>query len=262
MDLIQNGINEETLFQPLAISIFLLFQRTYWRRIWIVQEVMLAQKILVLCGSKSLEWHCIRSLHKFLKGTKTTKTSVDNFDNSGIPNLRADSILKSDGLRIITEKLEQETLPTENRNSPLRYLVETYYDLESTDPRDKIYGILGLVRPEESTNNAKLKVDYSYSILEVYSEALQYLFPRPESVTNEAYNFIVRLRKSLSLSYSMDDITARFLCAEGSNMEAVATWFLNYEQLWLQTLMENKEMRPANIYWNPEEAMNPKDQSS
>jgi hypothetical protein len=38
MDLIQNGTNKETLSQPPAISIFMLFQRIYCRRIWIVQE--------------------------------------------------------------------------------------------------------------------------------------------------------------------------------------------------------------------------------
>ena len=40
----------------------ILFQRPYWYRLWILQEILMAQRTLVLCGNKSFPWKTLEEL--------------------------------------------------------------------------------------------------------------------------------------------------------------------------------------------------------
>ncbi|KAK0744768.1 heterokaryon incompatibility protein-domain-containing protein [Apiosordaria backusii] len=71
-------------------------QRPWWRRVWIIQEVVLAKKATVLCGTASIPWEDV----------------ADNHDGG----------------------------------------------IQATNPRDRIYGLLGLVRLED---RQKITVDYT-----------------------------------------------------------------------------------------------------
>ena len=54
-----------------------------------------------------------------------------------------------------------------------------YWDMESTDPRDKIYGLLGLLKFQnhgiDPSDSEPFTVDYTKSTLEVFSDVLRYL---------------------------------------------------------------------------------------
>ncbi|KUI61362.1 hypothetical protein VP1G_11337 [Cytospora mali] len=47
-----------------------LFERDYWDRLWVVQEVFNAKQIIVYCGSTKLPWNIYRSASKFFKINK------------------------------------------------------------------------------------------------------------------------------------------------------------------------------------------------
>lgn len=42
-----------------------LFARPYWRRLWIVQEFVLAQRLLLLCGDRVITWPTMKFFNKF-----------------------------------------------------------------------------------------------------------------------------------------------------------------------------------------------------
>ncbi|KAI8714814.1 HET domain-containing protein [Fusarium sp. LHS14.1] len=42
-------------------AIFSLFSRVYWRRIWIIQEVLLAKEIRIVCGPRCTNWNKLNS---------------------------------------------------------------------------------------------------------------------------------------------------------------------------------------------------------
>jgi hypothetical protein len=44
-----------------------LCERSYWRRMWIIQEIIHAEKITVWCGRKSFEWGFFENLYLNLK---------------------------------------------------------------------------------------------------------------------------------------------------------------------------------------------------
>jgi hypothetical protein len=50
-----------------------LFERMYWRRIWIIQEILLARQTWVLCGSRIFSWTNLENLVDFIDNLKTLR---------------------------------------------------------------------------------------------------------------------------------------------------------------------------------------------
>lgn len=49
-----------------------LCERPYWRRMWIIQEVISARNIITFCGTKSFDWGCLMKLYHKLKVLEST----------------------------------------------------------------------------------------------------------------------------------------------------------------------------------------------
>jgi hypothetical protein len=98
-------------------SITALLERPYWKRVWIIQEVAKGRQLRVFCGRDSVPYD--RLLH-FL----------------GVAGQISPQVQALQGFREGEQK-------TKNRPKLIKALANTQYNL-STDPRDKIYAILGL----------------------------------------------------------------------------------------------------------------------
>lgn len=53
--------------------------RSWWKRLWVVQEICHAQSILVLCGTKSLEWEKLCNVFSFLRQRGGPGVTVPDF---------------------------------------------------------------------------------------------------------------------------------------------------------------------------------------
>jgi Heterokaryon incompatibility protein (HET) len=114
-----------------------LFERKYFTRVWIMQEIMFAKKILVLCGEQSMNWILLAQVSEFLTISTWTRwicptgvlPSGDTHQSShGVPNLlRANS----------------DTKATRNEHILLYSLIRARR-FEASDSRDKVYGVLGI----------------------------------------------------------------------------------------------------------------------
>jgi hypothetical protein len=151
-----------------------LFERDYWRRLWVVQEVFHARDITVYCGSTRLPWSVYKQASRTFREYKAELDSYlpqDSNDGSGsisrnqftysqalvyqgpgsLPDLRAvmspGEVSLLEVLRICRRKL-------------------------ATDPRDKVFGILGVL-PEEVRQ--EFVADYSLSVKDVYTNVVSYL---------------------------------------------------------------------------------------
>ncbi len=119
-----------------------LFKRGYWNRLWVVQEVFLAQEIWVYCGSSQLPWDAYEAAsdafweHESDPHLCEGPSSFPNIDS--LVGLGPNSLLEL--LRACRKKL-------------------------SEDPRDKIFGILGMV-PEEIRKY--IAVNYEQPVKSLY----------------------------------------------------------------------------------------------
>ena len=149
---------------PIGLALMSLFQRRYWTRMWIVQEVMLARKIWVLCGSKRIKWEELETLFSELRALGGRVSALAY-------SMRWIILTKSHAAQLVFERQQARSDSSGADGAgiakrPLRCLLERFgLGWDCQDPRDKVYGLVGL-----SSN--KIVVDYEKSPQEVCAEAL------------------------------------------------------------------------------------------
>ncbi|KAK8113025.1 HET-domain-containing protein [Apiospora sp. TS-2023a] len=169
----------------------------YWSRIWIIQEVLLATSMTIWCGCFVFPLSLLRS--SMPRDAMTTRTMYDfkgrpttmhhHISQSISPaemvithRLREVTGLRRDPLAQGTEvgTLEEMTRALQRPHSetvtyqshipdPLYQIMGKFGKLNCSDPRDKIYGLLGLLRERSSS---LIQPDYEQGVEYAFSQAL------------------------------------------------------------------------------------------
>jgi hypothetical protein len=140
--------------------------RPWWTRIWIIQETILARDPWILCGIKKIPWKAISTVCEILQGRATAHQTGDEF-MAWWPELEK-MIWAEDPGHTNTPILDTwmwcfSRLRRLNafRNQAWSHGNERSYSLSSmnalnvtmaqlaSDPHDKVYGLIGLVQPDE-----------------------------------------------------------------------------------------------------------------
>lgn len=139
-------------------------QKAYWRRLWIVQEVICATDVVVHCGKHSVSYATMQSILG-LFGTAYLKlddyalmTRYEKFVTN----------LSFTGPTHIKKSLHSEG----QQSRPLLELLYLHRTALCTDPRDRIYALIGISSLRSSTHPG-LKIDYANSTSEVYRGAAE-----------------------------------------------------------------------------------------
>ncbi|KAF5684773.1 heterokaryon incompatibility protein het-6 [Fusarium denticulatum] len=149
-DLQVNAISD-ILFPSKAKNLSVLnkfFARSYFARLWIVQELLLAQSITIHCGEISL---------------KVTNESISQLYDHGI---KVPSWVRFVG---------KARSNTEQAPLDLRDLLAATSVCRVTDLRDKIFGLLGLI---SNVQAAELSPDYDLMVRKVYIGVAAYLIQK------------------------------------------------------------------------------------
>ncbi|KAI4862259.1 HET-domain-containing protein [Hypoxylon rubiginosum] len=170
----------------------------YWSRVWIVQEVLLARSVTIWCGHHVFPSRLFAGIPSYAIPSPELR-----FSQSGRPQTVADAVSdsRSPAERIITHRervvlrpildpLAQGTAVgtldeiTAELTRP-HTAVETYHSrvpdlihevirkfgkLDCTDPRDKLYGFLGIIA---DSSRAKVIPDYREDTAYAYRQALK-----------------------------------------------------------------------------------------
>lgn len=115
-----------------AEALVSLLQRPVFQRIWIVQELVTANEVVVFCGEDSLPYSTIQFIVSILTDQSLDLLLSDDF--SGGNNYFH--------FTAVTLPLMQEWLA--NRRNPRKALVLATRNFKATDPRDKVFALLGL----------------------------------------------------------------------------------------------------------------------
>ena len=121
-----------------------LFRCEWWTRIWVIQEVALAKQAIIACGNHRLSADCY---------------------NNAMLLFSAIAVfwLETGGLDLIRSKRE---LPKKTTNNLLQ-LANKYRQLNATNPRDKLYGLLGLAE------DIGFEPEYQLSVRGVYGRFVE-----------------------------------------------------------------------------------------
>ena len=126
-----------------------LLRRAYWRRLWIVPEVGLASRGLILCGALSINHVQLYSTTIVWAGLQTRSLDDQQLHNEAI--LSADELFDPlvNNLMVFAVR-SQRSRPDDNpvfRNALSVIRMGLYRSC--TDPRDRLYAFFGLIDKEQ-----------------------------------------------------------------------------------------------------------------
>ena len=142
-----------------------LFRRRYWFRVWVVQEVTLGRDVSVYWGEHSISWNRLYAICENLKHLK------EYLIRSFYPNDPTSVFsLLTGGPKSLT--LTKRSFPTPPETQPsLLDLLYTHMSKHSTDPRDKIYALIGISNSLDTFG----PIDYKRSIIDTFTYTARYI---------------------------------------------------------------------------------------
>jgi hypothetical protein len=127
-----------------------MFTNNVWfTRIWCVQEVRSASARVLYWGEQEISWHIITELGRWLY-RKGLYGFPDAFDIRNVVVFIIHRSLAAGECRLLEA-------------------LDTFQTWDATNPRDKVYGIIGLAELDEERH--LITVDYNRSVAEVYRDA-------------------------------------------------------------------------------------------
>jgi hypothetical protein len=155
-----------------------LCNRPYWRRTWIIQEILSARGVMVFCGQWRVCWDTLMDFcmmeDSFLRRYSHLSYQMECFQMQG-------DLIMSVAFRLFQQR---ESGPDNSpgklifqRAATLEKLVETFKATLCTDRRDKIYAFLGLA--SDCRNQERLVADYAVGLPVLFMNVM--LFCRPAS---------------------------------------------------------------------------------
>lgn len=163
-------------------SLAKLFQRSYWFRMWIVQELTVARKIVLLCGHDSCSADVLSAVQALFQDMRYAEKFPNDVLFNRVPDPPVTAILRTNGIAGY-DKWQQAL--SSNKLSFFECLM--WHEFKSaSDPKDMILGLAGLAN---TTSKYKIDVDYSLSVTQIYTN-----FARLEIDNSQSLNILTRAR--------------------------------------------------------------------
>ncbi|KAL1592617.1 hypothetical protein SLS60_011033 [Paraconiothyrium brasiliense] len=124
-----------------------ILYRPWFRRVWVIQELLCARHALFVCGKDFLEASNFLTIISSMSAANVLREIMSFHPNkSELVDGPMNAAIRQ--LAFLVQALNQTVRPftmRKFRGNTLDYLAETRY-AEATDPRDKVYGILSLAK--------------------------------------------------------------------------------------------------------------------
>lgn len=143
-------------------AVFEFFELPYWKRVWIIQEIAVGSSVSVLCGDYMMEWGQLATVDRIR------------------PAFKSIGWLHVNQVRSFRKTYQQ------GRRLGLIEAMQKSHNALSSDPRDKIYALLGLTRdgddlvpyPNYKQNIGEVLRDFTRAVIKS-KKSLDYLYSIP-----------------------------------------------------------------------------------
>jgi hypothetical protein len=203
----EKDINYKRFWSPTkARAVLALCERDYWKRIWIVQEILLAKKVTFLCGQQQVSGNKMQGLMTDLQLIADRGRAMHTHG--------AVNVLDSSATTIINAKIQWDGSP-----QPLTTLLKRYRNQQSTDVRDKVYALHGL-----ASNSHAIPIDYNITPEELLVDVI-YHTCSPEASTSDMkmskkdlLHFAKSLREALKATCTEEELSFHVSRARGGGI--------------------------------------------
>lgn len=130
------------------------FSRPWFRRVWVLQEALLAREVAVMCGNRQVPWEALKTFNYYDQG-KTVRLAPYVLSNGASKWVRDTETDESRILRRLFNCLRESR------------------GCEATDPRDQVYALLPLLVGDflpQGKCKPLIEPDYSRTIAQVYTD--------------------------------------------------------------------------------------------
>jgi hypothetical protein len=167
---------------PALNSLTELFARDYWSRVWVIQEVHFARKITAQCGEYSMPWNQMIAVQNAL-----IDRFLDTLDEARQPIWAPPEFSKHLWhLRHVVEfRGPKSLLFDRSESAAISRQINLFEGLmmhrlkKATDPRDKIYAMVGLTT---AARDSQFVIDYKIPAEQVFINTVDYLLRKYESL--------------------------------------------------------------------------------
>ncbi|KAE9372770.1 hypothetical protein N431DRAFT_439800 [Stipitochalara longipes BDJ] len=154
----------------LITGLLKFFKRAYWNRIWIVQELASASNLIFVCGNDTASDNAIYDALRLLRNFAQYQNLKWN------RMVKETHFVKPSGVSLTqintSRPINLLKFRRATHSAPLIHLMRTFRFFSSTDPRDKVFALLGISRDAEVLG---LRADYNKTCDQVYADAARRL---------------------------------------------------------------------------------------
>ncbi|KAH8587069.1 hypothetical protein B0O99DRAFT_642690 [Bisporella sp. PMI_857] len=152
-DYTTNGDLNDKRWNAIIKSLILLLHSSWFLRTWIIQEVALATRAVVLCGNNSASWEDFY---------RAVSYAIDlDYFSSTLPEMYSSM-----------QNIERARRDLASNRCPRPLdLLASFRIFLATDPRDKVFGLYSLFSPSDLAV-LELQPDYNLDVVEVYTQSV------------------------------------------------------------------------------------------
>lgn len=194
------------------LALFAIYDRPYWKRLWVVQDYLLGRKVLIhigICAIDGLIFSSIQNeIYQYCESWQFLQTvAVQIFLD----------FKKRDNLSSFIISRQKLEFDPQNPQASLLEILGGYRQQLCSDPRDMVYGLVGLLN---ASKRNVFRIDYSLPVAEVFKITARYIIESSASL-----EFCYTLRRETTAYVGRKSIVAKssaFLhgCQIGGAMEA------------------------------------------
>lgn len=148
------------------------FKRPWWVRSWIIQELCLSKRAVLIVGGMSIPWRLFASILSHIDDEITEK-KWDALE-AMLHLVRSEGYVAARGL-----KNKKQELDVADKEITLLDLLVEFRNFATTDRRDKVYALLGLI----SNPQTGIHPDYTVTANQAYTRAAKAILESTRDLT-------------------------------------------------------------------------------
>jgi hypothetical protein len=168
-----------------------LLRRPWWSRIWVLQEIARSKSARLICGTSTLPWtEFCHALGTIVNSCPTAVSVSQNSRTTSPPQIKTATSVRNKLLQIIAAAFAAGPMIMQNfrerwmihSRTHLPLLLFATQRFKSTDPRDKVYALLGLIRDDRDLDAIGIP-DYDISPGALFTKVAKWLICRQQDLS-------------------------------------------------------------------------------
>ncbi|KAF3762093.1 HET-domain-containing protein [Cryphonectria parasitica EP155] len=180
-----------------------LFLRPWFYRYWVIQEVVLGTNPVMICGRHAASWSDMVQTCQW--ANKSSVNIGTQLHQAGISRVEKQRLLAASDRGAHVCRLENLRTYGHDTSAAFTWILRSFDTCRTTDPRDRIFAILGLPHVA-GMNTAALKPDYTIKVEDLYVRAAKGAILQGEAMPTLAFAGM-GYRRSLNLPSWVPDWT-------------------------------------------------------